>query len=83
MFSGCSSLKSLPDISNWNTNNVINLNGMFESCIKLENLPDISKWNIDNVEDIDNFISNCSPSIQLPENFKNLKCNDNMDKKNN
>ena len=29
MFSGCSSLSSLPDISNWNTNNVTNMNGMF------------------------------------------------------
>ena len=35
MFSGCSSLSSLPDISKWNTNNVINMNGMFYGCSSL------------------------------------------------
>ena len=32
MFSGCSSFSSLPDISKWNTNNVINMNHMFNGC---------------------------------------------------
>ena len=29
MFSNCESLTSLPDISNWNTNNIINMSLMF------------------------------------------------------
>ena len=29
MFAGCSSLKSLPDISKWNTNNVTDMSGLF------------------------------------------------------
>ena len=48
MFSGCSKLSSLPDISKWNTNNVIDMRGIFENCKNLFSLPDISKWNIIN-----------------------------------
>ena len=36
------SLKSLPDISKWNTGNVTNMSYMF-SCGGLKSLPDISK----------------------------------------
>ena len=32
MFSGCSSLSSLPDISKWNTDNVTNMSYMFDFC---------------------------------------------------
>ena len=45
MFYKCSSLSSLPDISNWNTNNITNMSNMFEGCSSLSSLPDISKWN--------------------------------------
>ena len=43
MFYQCSSLTSLPNISNWNTNNVTNMNGMFDQCLSLISLPDFSK----------------------------------------
>ena len=49
MFSECSSLLSLADISKWNTNNVINMSYMFNECSSLASLPDISKWNTNNV----------------------------------
>jgi len=52
MFSECSSLSSLPDISKWNTNNVIYMNDMFFGCSLLSSLPDISKWNTNNVIDM-------------------------------
>ena len=42
IFTGCESLNSLPDISNWNTANVTNMNYMFNGCKSLNNLPDIS-----------------------------------------
>ena len=44
MFKGCSSLSSLPDISNWDTKNVTNMSYMFRECSSLSSLPDISKW---------------------------------------
>ena len=44
LFSGCSSLISLPDISKWNLINVRNIKGMFSECSSLIMLPDISNW---------------------------------------
>ena len=35
MFYNCKSLISLPDISNWNTNNVTNMSEMFSNCVSL------------------------------------------------
>ena len=35
LFYGCSSLKSLPNISKWNTNNVTNIAGIFTGCSSL------------------------------------------------
>ena len=43
MFSLCSSLSSLHDISKWNTNNVTNMSFMFNGCSSLSSLHDISK----------------------------------------
>ena len=33
LFCGCSSLKKLPDISKWNTKNIINISYLFGACI--------------------------------------------------
>ena len=39
MFSECSELSSFPDISKWNTNNVINCKDIFDQCLKLSKVP--------------------------------------------
>ena len=52
MFSNCSSLISLPDISKWNTNNVKDMSYMFYYCSSLVSLPDVSEWNTNNVTDM-------------------------------
>ena len=49
MFYNCESLKELPDISKWNTENVINISSAFKYCSSLTSLPDISKWNLKNI----------------------------------
>ena len=49
IFSGCSSLKSLPDISKWDTSKVTNLFSLFAGCSSLKSLPDISIWKTGNV----------------------------------
>ena len=49
IFNDCISLESLPDISEWNTSNVINLEGLFQSCSSIKSLPDLSKWDTSNV----------------------------------
>ena len=53
MFSNCKSLISLPDISQWNTNNVNNMSEMFFNCYSIKSLPDISKWDLKNVINFD------------------------------
>jgi len=40
IFSKCSSLLSLPDISLWNTSKVTDMNNMFNGCSSLLSLPD-------------------------------------------
>ena len=59
IFYNCISLISLPDISNWNTENVEEMEYMFFNCIKLISLPDISKWKTDNVIDMSYIFCNC------------------------
>ena len=71
MFSHSSSLSSLPDISKWNTNNVItNMNYMFSRCSSLSSLPDISKWKIKNLKDHENMFEGCSNSLKIPKKFR-------------
>lgn len=76
MFSHCSSLISLPDISQWNTINSTNMSNMFDDCSSLVTLPDISKWNIMNVTNISYMFSHCSSLLSLPDlskwNTKNV-----------
>ena len=75
MFSFCSSLSSLPDISKWNTNNVNNMSHMFYGCSSLSSLPDISKWNTNNINDMSYIFYGCSSLSYLPDI---LKWNSNM-----
>ena len=51
---------SLPDISKWNTNNIINMSGIFNECSSLLYLPDISKWNTNNATDMSYMFNGCS-----------------------
>ena len=67
MFYKCSSLKSLPDISKWNTNKVITMSSMFRGCSLLSNLPDISKWNTNNVFNMSYMFYRCTSLTSLPD----------------
>ena len=71
IFSGCRSLKSLPDISKWNIENVKNIREMF-SGLSLESIPDISKWNIKNENVARGFFSRKRKDIY--HKFKFLLC---------
>ena len=43
LFYNCSSLKEIPDISNWDMSKIKSIDGMFYGCKSLISLPDISK----------------------------------------
>ena len=67
LFTKCSSLKELPDISKWNTKNVFTFSHMFFECVSLKSLPDISKWNMEKVSDFRYMFSGCTSLNSLPE----------------
>ena len=68
IFSDCSSLSSLLDISKWNTNNITNMCSMFYRRLSLSSLPDISKWNTNNVTNIGmiNMYTDCYSLLYRP-----------------
>ena len=63
IFSNCSSLTSL-NISNFNTNNVIDMNNMFSNCSSLTTL-NLSNFNTKNVTNMSNMFYNCSSLTNL------------------
>jgi len=67
MFSNCSSLESLPDISKWNTSNANNMSYMFSNCSSLKLLPDISKWNTNNVNNMSDMFYFCESLKSIPD----------------
>ena len=39
----------IPDISNWNTMSIENMDDICSECISLSCLPDISKWKLEKI----------------------------------
>ena len=68
MFFGCSSLKEL-NLSNFNTNNVTDMNCMFFQCKSLNEL-NISNFNTNNVTNMSGMFFGCS--IQIKKKMKSL-----------
>ena len=73
MFCRCSSLKEL-NISNFNTNNVINMYCMFYGCSSLKEL-NISNFNTKNVTNMNSMFIGCSAQFQnkIRSQYKNIK----------
>ena len=67
IFSNCSSLISLPDISKWDTHNIMDMSKIFYNCKSLSFIPDISKWDTGNVIDMEKMFYNCSSLSLLPD----------------
>ena len=67
MFCSCSSLKELPDISEWKVNNIINIDCIFKKCSSLFSLPNISKWKLNNKTNINSIFDGCSSLITYPD----------------
>ena len=78
MFMGCLSLFSVDDLSEWDTKNIISLEGMFLMCENIQNLPDMSKWNTKNVENLHHTFGYCKSLTFFPDisNWNTSKVND-------
>ena len=63
MFNGCSSLTEL-NLSNFRTNNVINMSNMFSNCSSLREL-NLSNFNTDKVINMENIFQYCSTELNL------------------
>ena len=67
MFSGCSSLDKLPDISRWNTTNITNMSYLFYKCSSNKIFNAIKEWNTINVKYMDYAFSECIELLSLPD----------------
>ena len=76
MFYECLLLKSLPDISKWNTINLTFINNMFNKCSSLKYLPDLSKWSTSNIIYMDDVFFKYSESLPDISKWNINKVND-------
>ena len=67
LFYKCPSLVNLTGLSQWNTNQVIDMSYLFCDCSSLNSLPDISKWNTNKVNNISYLFCGCSSLNSLPD----------------
>ena len=76
MFSGCSSLKEL-NLSNFNTNNVLDMSCMFEGCSSLKEL-NLCNFNTNNVAMIGSMFEGCSDELKkkIKEQNRNIRINE-------
>ena len=73
MLSRCSSLKEL-NLNNFNTDNVISMNGMFFGCSSLKEL-NLNNFNTNNVTSMDGMFAECSKELvmKIKTQYKNIK----------
>ena len=59
MFSDCTELSYIGEMSDFNTINVTNMKEMFYNCVSLEYLPNVSKWDTSNVTSMEGLFFDC------------------------
>lgn len=76
MFSGCENLRTINNISEWDTSNVTTMYRMFENCRSLESL-DLSSFNTSNVDSMYDIFARCENLKEL--NLSSFKIRENCD----
>jgi surface protein len=64
MFQGCENLRTINNISEWDTSNVTNMDNMFKSCNSLVSL-DLSKWVVSKVKSMSDMIQGCKSLVSV------------------
>ena len=67
MFDGYESLITISGISDWNTENLIDIRCIFKNCYFLESIPDISNWKTGNCIYMNEIFFACISLISLPD----------------
>ena len=72
MFYLCSSLKTMPDISKWNTSKVTSISYLFDGCTSLDvnEIKGISKWDTSSLIYATQMIRGCIGSLDDQSNFE-------------
>ena len=70
MFEKFESLRILPDISSWNTSNVVDMTQMLMDCYSLQYLPNISLWDTKNLSKKYGMFILCNKNLIIPDKFK-------------
>lgn len=65
MFGGCSTLRNLSFLEDWDMRNAKNIRCMFFGCSSLTSLEKLSKWDTKNVENFDTVFGGCSSLLSL------------------
>ena len=60
MFSDCSSLQSVGDLSGWDVNSITDFGRMFYNCPSLQSVGDLSGWDVSSATNISSMFYNCS-----------------------
>jgi surface protein len=76
MFSDCENLRTINNISEWDTSNVTTMNRMFNNCRSLESL-DLSSFNTSNVDSMYDMFARCENLKEL--NLSSFKIRENCD----
>jgi surface protein len=64
MFQDCENLRTINNISEWDTSNITNMDNMFQRCNSLVSL-DLSKWNVSKVESMRDMIQGCNSLVSV------------------
>ena len=81
MFGGCSSLKDISSLENWNVSKVKYFQGMFNRCKELSNLGALRHWNVSNGLNfscmfcdcrVNNTVSLIEWKVKTESNFENM-----------
>jgi surface protein len=64
MFQECENLRTINNISEWDTSNVTNMDNMFKSCNSLVSL-DLSNWDVSKVESMSDMIQGCKSLVSV------------------
>jgi surface protein len=76
MFSDCENLRTINNISEWDTSNVTTMNRMFNNCRSLESL-DLSSFNTSNVDSMYDMFARCENLKEL--NLSSFEIRENCD----
>ena len=73
MFRDCKSLKSIPDLSKWNTLRITDISKLFYNCSSLDSIQFISKMELPSLIFCSDIDKGCKDKLKDTSNFTTTK----------